>query len=310
MNKLAILFLGPREYLTFLSRKITTHEWIYFETIQDINQNRDRIVGILDASMKVKFSEAILEKLYNLKVFVTATTGSTHIDEEYLKCRNIPLLTLKGQREFLKNITPAAEHSWLLLLMCARKIRPVFEDIEKCIWDRDKHPGIMLNGKTLGIIGCGRIGQWMARYGDAFGMNCLGYDPYLNNFPPHLKKSNLEELLRKSDFITLHVNYEKSLEKFIDEKEFNLMKKGVVFINTSRGALINENILLKKIEEGQIGAVGLDVLSDEPFIEKSKILQQYKNYKNIIITPHIGGFSPDALKVVLDFCCKRINKLI
>ena len=240
---------------------------------------------------------------------LTATTGSTHIDEEYLKYKNIPLLTLKGQRDFLKNITPAAEHSWLLLLMCARKIRPVFEDIEKNIWDRDKHPGTMLNGKTLGIIGCGRIGQWMARYGNAFGMNCIGYDPYLNIFPPHLKQSNMEELLRNSDFITLHVNYEKSLEKFIDEKEFNLMKKGAVFINTSRGALINEKILLKKIQEGHLSAVGLDVLSDEPFVEKSKILKQYKNYKNIIITPHIGGFSPDALKVVLEFCSKELINL-
>ncbi len=307
---LSILYLGPKEFLPILKGKIKNINWIFYQNIQDIYNNANNIIAILDASMKLEFREELLKKLSSLKVFVTATTGSNHIDENYLKGQKIPLLTLRGEKTFLQNITPAAEHSWLLLLMCARQIRPVFDDIENGIWDRNKHPGTMLNGKTLGIIGCGRIGQWMAKYGNTFGMKCLGYDPLLKKFPDNIHSCNLNELLKKSDFVSLHVNYDENLEKFIGEKEFNLMKKGSVFINTSRGGLTDEEALLEKVKDGHLSAVGLDVLADEPFIEKSKLLKNYQKYKNIIITPHIGGFSPDALLKVFDFCCERIKNNI
>ena len=139
--------------------------------------------AFLDASMKVRLTEAMIAAAPDLRLVVTATTGADHIDAAALERRGIPLLTLKGQREVLSDLTPAAEHSWLLLMAGARRLPSAHAHVLGGGWNRTDFPGMMLKGKTLGIVGCGRLGRWMARYGAAFGMRCRGYDPYLETWP-------------------------------------------------------------------------------------------------------------------------------
>ena len=220
--------------------------------------------------------------------------------------KKIPLLTLKGERKLLNNITPAAELSWLLLLMCARNAYEAVNHVKDGKWDRNQFPGIMLNGKTIGVIGLGRLGMWTVRYANAFGLKCLGYDPFLKEDPLHVKKCSLEELLQKSDFVSVHVNYDPNKPKILTKEHFNLMKKGVIIINTSRGELIDEDSLLNGLISGDIAGAGLDVLSGEPNVEENQLFIQRNSDLNLIITPHIGGFSYDALGKVLEFCCSRI----
>jgi D-3-phosphoglycerate dehydrogenase len=261
---------------------------------------------ILDAYMRIHFRADRINTARQLKLYVTATTGADHVDASALAKRGIPLLTLQGQRELLRNLTPAAEHSWLLLMACARHLRGAIQDVLGGKWDRNKYPGIMLRNKTLGIIGCGRIGEWMSRYASAFRMNCLGYDPYVDPWPGNIEKSNLEPLLMRSDFISLHVPLNEETRGLLGSKEFILIKQGAVLINTSRGEVIDESALLSGLLEGRLAAVGLDVLTQEPDIANHPLVEYARAHDNLIITPHIGGYSPDALRYVLSFSCRRI----
>ena len=266
---------------------------------------RDAAV-FLDASMRVRLTAAMLDDAPDLRLVVTATTGADHIDAAALARRRIPLLTLKGQTDVLNELTPAAEHSWLLLLACARGLPAARAHVVDGGWQRTQFPGVMLRGRTLGIIGCGRIGQWMARYGQVFGMACRGYDPYLSEWPPHLVKTPLTELLAVSDVVTLHVHLSDATRGLLRREHFEAMKPGAIFVNTSRGELIDESALLEALQSGRLRAAGLDVLTGEPDIAEHPLRRYAAEHPNLIITPHIGGFSPDALAVVLRFSAQRI----
>jgi phosphoglycerate dehydrogenase-like enzyme len=305
-----ILYLGPPDTCEMVADKLGGYETIFATTDEEVEAYLPHCVGVLDAFMKITFRAERINMAKNMKVFVTATTGSTHIDGDELSKRGIPLLTLRGQSEFLRNITPAAELSWLLLMMCARRIRPALSEVSDGVWDRSRHPGAMLNGKRLGVIGCGRIGGWMAKYAAAFGMECYGFDPHITTFPKHVKKSSLDFVLKNSDFVSLHVNFDKSLRQMIGREEFMKMKKGAIFINTSRGELTDEDALADALISEHLGGAGLDVLADEPEVSKSHLLGLVATHPNLVITPHIGGYSPDALGLVLQFCCDRLLRVL
>jgi phosphoglycerate dehydrogenase-like enzyme len=262
--------------------------------------------AFLDASMKVRLTEAMIADAPELRVVVTATTGADHIDADALARRGIPLLTLKGQREILSDLTPAAEHAWLLLMACARRLPAAHGHVLAGGWNRTDFPGMMLKSKTLGIVGCGRLGRWMARYGGAFGMRCRGYDPYLDTWPPGIERVELPELLATSDFITLHVHLTPDNRGLLGRAEFEQMKRGCIFINTSRGELIDEAALLEGLEKGRIGAAGLDVLTGEPDVAEHPLRHYALARDNLIVTPHVAGYSPDAVRVVVRFSAGRI----
>ena len=260
----------------------------------------------LDASMKVPISAETIHSAANLKLIVTATTGANHIDADALRTRNIPLLTLKGQTEVLRNLTPAAEHSWLLILACARKLKPALQHVNDAGWDRSLFPGTMLRGKTYGVIGCGRIGGWISRYAQAFGMRVIAYDPMQSILPEGVSQVSLDTLLATSDFISLHVNLTAETENLLSAERIKQMKPGCVFVNTSRGELVDESALVRALESGQVAAVGADVVRGEPDIRTNPLWQYSQKHDNVLITPHIGGFCPEAVDQVVEFSCQRI----
>jgi D-3-phosphoglycerate dehydrogenase len=227
------------------------------------------------------------------------------VDAAALARRGIPLLTLKGQTEVLRDITAAAEHSWLLLMACARRLRPAVRDVLAGVWDRNRYPGRMLRGKVLGIVGCGRIGQWMSRYAAAFGMTCLGYDPHVQPWPAGIEQTDLDSLLERSNFVTVHVTLTEETKGLLGARELRLIPPGGVLVNTSRGEILDEAALLACLAEGRLTA-GLDVLCGEPDVADHPLVAYARTHTNLILTPHIAGFSPDALRHVLSFSCRRI----
>lgn len=302
-----LLYLGPPETVDHV-RSLLPENFDVHHALD--NNSVDQVIAdcdvVLDAYMRVRFPAERLAGATNLKLFVTATTGADHIDGASLIARNIPLYTLKGQREVLRNITPAAEHSWLLLMACARHLTAAVRSVSEGQWDRNQYPGIMLKGKTLGVVGCGRIGQWMSRYAEAFGMQVLGYDPHLDQWPDSIRQTSLELLLSTSDFISVHVHLSDETRGMLGAKEFRLLKKGAILINTSRGEITDEREILSALKDGRLAAAGLDVLNGEPDIADHPLVEYSRAHDNLIITPHIGGFSPDAVKHVLTFSCGRI----
>jgi len=304
-----VIYIGPTSYSEGISRKLGADFQV--ESVQAestaVAAKITQATIILDASMKVRLDAGLLNSAKHLKLVITATTGADHIDSSVLIDRNIPLLTLATEKEFLNGITPAAELSWLLLLACARKLRSAIHHVEEGQWDREQFPGMMLRGKTLGLIGLGRIGSWMTRYGRAFDMRVIGYDPYAKILPKEVQAVELNEIMCQSDFVSVHVHLSEDTRGLLDAEQLSLMKTGAVLVNTSRGPIINENALLNGLKAGRPAALGVDVLEGEPEIKASRIWNYAKNHENVIITPHIGGFSPDALGMVLEHTANRIR---
>lgn len=302
-----VLYLGPEDAAAHVRRELEGYEVAWAVDDAEVERVLPACDAVLDAYMRVRFPAERLARAERLRVFATATTGADHVDAATLEARGIPLLTLRGQREVLKNVTPAAEHSWLLLMACARGLRAAVDEVTAGGWDRNNHPGIMLRGRTLGLVGCGRIGEWMSRYATAFGMRVIGYDPHLTPFPDTIQQATLDEVLREAHFVSVHVPLLEETKGLLGEAEIAAMRPGVVIVNTSRGEIIDEAALLRALETGHVGAVGLDVLVGEPETADHPLVVYARTHPNVVITPHIGGFSPDALAYVLSFACGRIR---
>jgi len=305
-----VLYLGPRPLTQMIQEEVgPSYEVFWTPADSAVVATRLAAASVwLDASMKIPLDDKLLSQAPNLELVITATTGSDHINRSLLEARGIPLMTMQGETHFLRELTPAAELSWLLLLACARRLRAALHHVEAGGWDRELFPGQMLNGKTLGIIGCGRIGSWMARYGGAFGMTVLGYDPFLPTLPAAISPRSLDDLLSESDFVSVHVPFNETTRGLLAARELALMRNGAVLINTSRGAVVNEDALIESMEAGRPAALGVDVLEGEPDIQNSKLWKYARHHENVLITPHIGGFSPDALERVLRFTAGRVRE--
>jgi len=305
-----VLYLGPANFASLLQAELGAAfhlVWVPAERRAVLAEIPDAGVW-LDASMKVALEETLLAQAPRLKLVITATTGADHIDQQRLAARQIPLLTLRGQTEVLNSLTPAAELSWLLLLACARHLRAAIHHVEQGLWEREQFPGVMLKGKQLGIIGCGRLGAWMARYARAFDMEVVGYDPLVTRYPENIAPASLDELLAGSHFISLHVPFNEQTRNLIGADQIRRMRRGAILVNTSRGAIVNEAALLEGLEAGTPAALGVDVVEGEPAIRDTKLWQYAQTHPQVVITPHIGGFSPDALEVVLRHTARRIAR--
>ncbi|MFN8058450.1 MAG: NAD(P)-dependent oxidoreductase [Vicinamibacterales bacterium] len=302
-----LLYTGPADSVGALERAVGQA----FQ-VRRTEPERDALAAglreataFIDASMKVRVDRSMIAAAPLLAVVSTATTGADHIDKAALAERGIPLLTLAGQRDFLRQLTPAAEHSWLLLMACARQLRAATDHVCHGGWNRTDFPGVMLKGRTLGIVGCGRIGQCMARYASAFDMTVVGYDPFVDPWPTGIERRELVDVVAVADFVSVHVPLSDETRGLVGREVFARMKPGCIFVNTSRGDVSDEAALLDALETGRVRAAGLDVLMGEPDVERHPLRLYAETHANLVITPHIGGFSPDAVDLAVAFAARR-----
>lgn len=304
-----IVFLGPDEGL---------------QAVRDLAGGRAEVVGtapteeavaaalreadaLLDASMRTRISDAMIAAAPRLAIISCATTGSDHIARETAGKRGIPVRTLREDGDLLRNITPAAELTWALLLACARRLVPAVQHVRDGLWRREDFPGVMLKGRTLGLVGCGRLGQWMARYAAAFGMDVVGYDPHIDPWPAGIERaSSLTAMAARADVLSVHVHLSDATRGLVSAEVFAALKPGAIFLNTSRGAIADEAALLGALESGRLGAAGVDVLEGEPDIDRHPLVAYARRHDNLLITPHCGGYSPDAVRLV----CRRAGEKI
>ena len=263
--------------------------------------------GLIDASMRVKITGEMLKRAPNLRIISCATTGSDHIARDEAASRGIEIRTLREDPELLRELTPAAELSWALVMACARRLVPAVAHVKDGKWQREQFPGMMLRGRTLGLVGCGRIGQWMARYATAFGMRVVGSDPDIDPWPSGIARAALLEVAEQADILSVHVHLSEATRGLISAEVFEHMKHGAIFINTSRGAVADEAALLKALETGRLAAAGVDVLEGEPDIANHPLLDYARAHDNLLITPHCGGYSPDAVRLV---CRRAAEKVV
>jgi D-3-phosphoglycerate dehydrogenase / 2-oxoglutarate reductase len=261
-----------------------------------------------------KIDGALIKKGRNLLVIVSPTTGLDHIDLGAAKRQNVEVISLKGETDFLRGIPATAELSWGLLLTATRKILAASQSASTGAWEREKFIGHDLKGKNLGIIGLGRIGKMVARYGLAFGMNVTAFDPFHENWVQGVQRSeSLISLLEDSDAIMVHIPLNPETINLIGKAEFQAMKPGCVLINTSRGGIVDESELIQAMEGGKISAAALDVIQAEANREifvSSPLVEYAKNHSNLILTPHIGGATVESMHATELFLAKKLQAFI
>jgi len=258
----------------------------------------DKEIWITSTAPPYLIGKDIIDCANNLRILATPSTGTTHIDSAYIKERGVKILTIKDS-ETVKNIYASSEATFALLLILVKKIYSACEKSKQGM-HREIEPelrSIELFGKTLGIIGLGRIGSNTARYAHAFGMEVMAYDPYNENPPGNVEIHNdLETVLRHSDFIVLSIPFSKHYECFMDEEKFRMMKEGAYFVNTSRGELVDENALLAALTRGKLKGAAVDVISNEQQADKWEhpLMAYARDNNNLLCTPHISGLTIES----------------
>ena len=228
---------------------------------------------------------------------------------------DVSVSSLSDEPDFMDTITGTSELALMLLLGCARRIRFLEERVHHSrSWINTDLRGQQLSGKTLGLVGLGRLGRLMASYGVAMGMSVQYFDPNVFENNEKIRKVDFDHLLQTSDFISLHAKLNDQNKKMICVDAVEKMKKGVVLINTARGALIDSSAVLRGLENGKIASVGLDVANGELSglgLPEDPLVCKAASNKNIIVTPHIGGATVDAhgriFKKVADQISKALN---
>ena len=267
----------------------------------------------------------ILNELKNLKLIATLSTGFDHIDLKECKKRGIVVCNVPHYGE-----NTVAEHTFALILNSTRKIHKAYDRTVRGDFTLDGLRGNDLQGKTIGVVGTGSIGQHVIRIAKGFEMNVIAFDNFKNlKMAKNLGFSyeSFDGLLKNSDIITLHVPYNKSTHHLINRNAVSKMKKGAIIINTARGGIVDTSALLDGLNSGKIGGAGLDVLEGECLVKEEKqilsknflkecnlktVLQNHILLKreNVIITPHNAFNSWEALHRILDTTILNINSFL
>ena len=235
-----------------------------------------------------KCDKQYLDRFSNLKYLLRVGVGLDNIDIEECKRREIQVINAPGS-----NANAVAEYVVGLMIAASRNLILQSDRLKKGKWRNMQLLGRELSGKTIGIIGCGAIGKLVAKKIKSFDIDeILGYDPYLDSATLEkfsIKKTDLNTLYSRSDYITLHLPLLKDTKKMISEAQFKAMKKETVLINTSRGEILDEDALINALLKNTIRAAAIDVFENEPKVNK-KLLE----IPNLIATPHIAALTEEA----------------
>ncbi|MEM3833540.1 MAG: glyoxylate reductase [Thermoprotei archaeon] len=274
-----------------------------YSTLLSKAKNIDALVTLL--SDKVDCN--LLQSAKQLRIIAQYAVGFDNIDVECATKLGIYVTNTPG---VLTEST--AELTWALILAVTRRIVEADNFVRWGEWERLKtgwHPkmmlGIELRGKVLGIIGLGRIGGRVAEIGKAFGMKVIYYDIVKNEELERklgLEYKNLEELLKISDVISIHIPLSKETYHLINENKLRLMKKSAFLINTSRGSVVDSESLVKALKEGWIAGAGLDVFENEPLPSNNLLTA----FKNVVLVPHIGSATYEARHAMAELVAENL----
>ena len=225
----------------------------------------------------------------NIKLINTASTGLNHINLKDCKKLGIKILSLTKDKKLIKKLPSTSELAFGLMINLLRNVIASFDSVKKKHWDYSPFIGQEIAGLTMGIVGLGRLGNYMGRYAKAFGMKVFYFDPFKKN--KKFQKTNLKRLFEISDVISIHAHVNEQTKYMINKKNLKFAKKKPVIINTSRGELVKEEDIIWGFKNQLISGYGTDVIEKEfEDIKKSLIIKNIGKY-NIIVTPHVGGMT-------------------
>lgn len=311
-----VICTPSKEEIEFFSSKFPG------ENIRFFNKNLDAEIleqisdsEIFSGRIYSKVNEEVLEKLPKLKYIVTHSTGYDHIDIEACQKKGVAVLNVPSYGE-----RSIAEFVFGLILALVKNIHRVDCKVQKMDFDTSDLDGIEIFGKTLGVIGTGKIGKEVVKIGKGLGMEILAFDLYEDE--QFAKENNLEyvsldELLKKSDIVSLHVPHLENTHHLMNGENFSKMKNGAYFINTARGAVVDSEALLEALKSQKLKGVALDVVEYEKILfskeERLEAVEQaFKELKkyNVLYTPHMAAHSLEAQAKKLEIIAENISSCL
>jgi len=254
------------------------------EALKEIIKDYDALI----VRSATKVTKDIINAAAKLKVIGRAGVGLDNVDLEAATQKGIIVMNTPAG-----NTISTAEHTMSMILALSRNIPQASASTKKGEWKRSKFMGVELYGKTLGIVGLGRIGREVAKRALSFGMNVVVYDPFLSREVAEslgIGVLELKELLSTADYITVHTPLTEETKHLISTGQFAIMKKGVRLINCARGGIIDEVALAQALKEGKVAGAAIDVFEKEPVSPDNELLK----LDNVVITPHLGASTEEA----------------
>lgn len=311
-----ILHLEAERYPEASLRQLSTQHDVEIRTCRDQQELYSLLTGhqyeAIFTRLGLMVDQRAMALQSNLRYIVTPTTGHNHIDLEAAAGAGVEIVSLKGETEFLGSIKSTAEHTWGLLLSLIRHIPAAHDHVVNGGWEREPFLSDELDGKTLGIIGYGRLGKIVARYGLVFSMRVMIHDRNhkIGGDTESIEAVGIEKLLADADYVVLMISWSKANENFMDRDKFAGMKEGAYFVNTARGELVSEDALLEALRSGRLRGAALDVLNDDSsWSGKSRgsadLLAYAKESSNLLITPHMGGYGEASIRRTRSFITQK-----
>jgi len=284
-----------KNVLSKLDVKITKFQC---KTEEDLIRNCKDADAILNQYAKI--TPRVIEKLDNVKIITRYGIGVDNIDLDAATKKGIFVANV------LYDICDVADHTITLMLGLTRKIILIEKSVKKLGWDwKNFHPISRIKGKTVGIIGLGKVGRQVAKRIIGFDVNLLACDPYIpfDVFKKYkAKRVDYDTLLDQADIVTLHVPLNDETRHMISANQLKKMKKTSILINCARGGIVDEKALYKSLKEKRIAGAGLDVLEQEPIRKDNPLLTM----DNVIITPHMGWYSEDSVAEVQRVAAEQV----
>jgi len=303
-----LVFLDKATLKANVRRPRFEHTWQEYEQSQEAEVTERLADATIALSNKAPIRRAMLEKLPRLKFIAVAATGYNNVDVDACRERGIAVSNIRNYA-----IHAVPEHTFALIFALKRNLMAYRDDILRGRWQAESqfcffdHRIGDLHGATLGIIGAGVLGREVGRIGQAFGMNVL-YAQSLSGDTSLTDRVPMDQLLAESDIVSLHCPLTKATRNLIGERELRLMKPGALLINTSRGALVDEAVLARALQEGWIAGAGCDVLSTEPPRNGNPLLEI--RAPNLILTPHVAWASDEAMQTLADQLIDNIEAFV
>jgi D-lactate dehydrogenase len=298
----------------------------YKEVLRRENAHKAHNAQIVSMFVGAEADSKVIDLIPNAKLLVTRSTGYDHVDIAYAEKKGIKVANVPAYGSHT-----VAEFTFALILMLSRKVHEANHNLREGMnFDISELRGFDLYGKTLGVVGLGKIGQNVAKIAQGFGMKVIGCDKYPDK--DFLKTYNfscvkLLELLKQADIVTLHVPHTKETHHLINSKNISLMRDGAYLINTARGEVVETDALVKALQSKKLAGAGLDVLEGERELkEEIELVANQKEWHgdfktllenhilielpNVIVTPHIAFYTREAERRILETTSKNIKAFI
>ncbi len=310
----------------YLKERLKEHELSFFEEVPELKANFKDDSEIISVFVGFDLGKKELEHFPNLKFIATRSTGFDHIDLKACAARKILVSNVPTYGE-----NTVAEFAFTLLLALSRKLYPAVKSVKETgQFTPEGFMGFDLKAKVIGVVGTGHIGVHVVKIAKGFDMHVLAFDPHpraelVKNYG--VEYVSLEELLKQSDVVSLHVPYMPATHHLINKENIKMMKRGSLLINTARGGLVETAALLDALDSGHLAGAAMDVLEEEGYVQDEIVLlhqshpsqQQLKTVladhelivrDNVIITPHTAFNTKEAVQRILDTTISNIHAFI